>query len=136
MNSRGLSVVMRSEAHGSKTIPVPTLKGSNHVNVGYRLCSTPSGSDVSADCSPVWRLPARHTGLSILVPSGDLKLKPSTPVSSDRLMGNDDTMGEWLGGEGVAATERHSCKFTYVALSSHAAIQCCYAWLKEVSAIT
>jgi len=37
MNSRGLSVAMRSEAHGSKTNAVPTLKGLNHVNVGYRL---------------------------------------------------------------------------------------------------
>jgi len=79
MNSRGLSVAMRSEAHGSKTIPVPTLKGFNHVNVGYRLGSTPSGSDLSADYSPGWRLPARHPGLSILVPFGDLKLEPSTP---------------------------------------------------------
>jgi len=79
MNSRGLSVAMWSEAHGSQTIPVPTLKGLNHVNVGYRSGSTPSGSGLSADCCPGWRLPARHPGLSILVPSGDLKLKPSTP---------------------------------------------------------
>jgi len=74
MNGRGLC-----EAHGSKTIPVPTPKGLNHVNVGHRLGSTPSGSDLSADCSPGWRLAVRHPGLSILVPSGDLKLKPSIP---------------------------------------------------------
>jgi len=52
MNSLGLSVVMRSEAHGSKTIPVPTLKGLNHVSVGYRLGSTPSGSDLPPTVTP------------------------------------------------------------------------------------
>ena len=69
MNSCGLSVAMRSDAHG--TIPVPTLKGLNHFIGGYRLGSTPSRSDLSADCYPGWRLLARHPGLSILVPSGD-----------------------------------------------------------------
>ena len=79
MNSRGLSVAMRSEAHGSKTIPVPTLKGLNHVNVGYRLGSTPSGSDLSADYSLGWRLPAPPGAIDI-GPLRGPKIKAKHPV--------------------------------------------------------
>jgi len=82
MNSRGLSVAMRREAHGSKTIPVPTLKGLNHINVGYCLGSTPSGSDLSGDCYPGWCLPARPPGAIDIGPLRGPKAKhPLCPAT-------------------------------------------------------
>ena len=61
LNSRGLSAAIRSEAHGSQTVPVPTLKGLNPRSMlPHRWGSTPSGSGclyrrlprVAPDCAP------------------------------------------------------------------------------------
>jgi len=93
MNSRGLSVAMRSEAHGSKTIPVPTLKGLNHVNVGYRWVRPLQGRIFPPTVTP---------GGACCTPPGAIDIGPlrgpkvktkHRAVSSDRLMGNDHGIG-------------------------------------------
>ena len=82
MNSHGLSAAVRSEARGSRT-PDSTLKGLNGLNVshGFRLGSTPSGSGLSSDSNPGWRLSvAPSRAIHTWSPSGR-RLKPTRRLS-------------------------------------------------------
>ena len=76
LSPEGTPWAEHSEAHGQKTLPVPTRKGLNRRQVGplYGRSSTPArvGSfSSSPDANPGWRLTARHPGLFVFVPSGD-----------------------------------------------------------------